>query len=54
MFMLTGSIKKHNVAILTPHFLHKINKLKRKKVQDRTRKREKLWLKPTEEKSFNA
>jgi DNA-binding PadR family transcriptional regulator len=33
--MLTASIKKHNVAILMPHFLRKINKLKHGKVQDK-------------------
>lgn len=33
--MLIASIKKHNAAILMPHFLHKTNKLKHEKVQDK-------------------
>jgi hypothetical protein len=34
--MLTTSIKKHKAAILTPHFLCKLNKPKHEKVQDKT------------------
>jgi PadR family transcriptional regulator PadR len=40
--MLTTSIKKHKTAILTPHFLHKLNKPKHEQFQNRTQTREEI------------
>jgi DNA-binding PadR family transcriptional regulator len=42
--MLTTSIKKHKTAILTPHFLHKLNKPKHEKVQDKPKTKGEIMI----------